>query len=78
GYDVSDYQDIEERFGTLEDFDLLLKEALELGIKVIMDLVINHSSDLHQWFEESKKSKESRYRDFYFWVDGVDGKEPHI
>lgn len=55
GYDVSDYQDIEERFGTMEDFDLLLKEAHELGIKVIMDLVINHSSDQHQWFEESKK-----------------------
>lgn len=77
GYDVSDYQDIEERFGTMEDFDLLLKEAHELGIKVIMDLVINHSSDQHQWFEESKKSKESPYRDYYIWVDGVDGKEPN-
>ncbi|HAQ4682421.1 TPA: alpha-glucosidase [Enterococcus faecium] len=77
GYDVSDYQDIEKRFGTMEDFDLLLKEAHELGIKVIMDLVINHSSDQHQWFEESKKSKESPYRDYYIWVDGVDGKEPN-
>lgn len=77
GYDVSDYQDIEKRFGTMEEFDLLLKEAHELGIKVIMDLVINHSSDQHQWFEESKKSKESPYRDYYIWVDGVDGKEPN-
>lgn len=74
GYDISNYQEISEIFGTMADFDLLLAQAHAKGIKVIMDLVINHTSDQHRWFIESRKSKENYYRDYYIWEDGrVDG-----
>ncbi|MCQ2508709.1 MAG: alpha-glucosidase [Dorea sp.] len=76
GYDISDYQAIYELFGTMEEFDTMLSEAHKRGIKVVMDLVVNHTSDQHRWFIESKKSKENPYRDYYIWRDGKDGKEP--
>ena len=71
GYDISDYKAIEPTFGTMEDFDLFLKEAHEKGIKIIMDLVVNHTSDKHYWFEEAKKSRENPYHDYYIWKDEV-------
>ena len=77
GYDISDYQDIMDEFGTLEDFDNLLKEAHEAGIKIVMDLVVNHTSDEHPWFMESRSSKDNDKRDFYIWREGRDGKEPN-
>jgi oligo-1,6-glucosidase len=77
GYDISDYEDIMDEFGTMEDFDELLKSAHQKGIKIIMDLVVNHSSDEHKWFVESKKSKDNPYRDYYIWRDAKDGKEPN-
>lgn len=77
GYDISDYQEIAEEFGTMEDMDNLISEAKERGIKIIMDLVVNHTSDEHKWFIEARKSKDNPYRDFYVWRDPVDGKEPN-
>lgn len=77
GYDISDYEDIMDEFGTLEDMELLLKEANERGIKILMDLVANHTSDEHKWFIEAKKSKDNAYRDYYIWRDPVDGHEPN-
>ncbi|NMH69757.1 alpha-glucosidase [Bacillus sp. RO3] len=77
GYDISDYQDIMEDFGTMEDFDQLLNEVHKRGMKLIIDLVLNHTSDEHPWFIESKSSKNSPKRDWYIWRDGVKGKEPN-
>ncbi len=77
GYDISDYQDIMDEFGTMEDFDRMLARAHELGLKIMMDLVVNHTSDQHAWFKESRKDKENPYRDFYFWKEGRDGKAPN-
>lgn len=77
GYDISDYQDIMDEFGTMEDFELLLKETHEKGMKLILDLVINHTSDEHPWFIESKSSKENNKRDWYIWQEGQNGKEPN-
>ncbi|MFC0471086.1 alpha-glucosidase [Halalkalibacter kiskunsagensis] len=77
GYDISDYQDIMDEFGTMEEFDQLLKEAHQRGIKLIMDLVINHTSDEHPWFIESRSSKDNPKRDWYIWRPGKDGKEPN-
>jgi trehalose-6-phosphate hydrolase len=77
GYDISDYFNIHEEYGTMEDFDELLEEAHSRGIKIIMDIVINHTSTENQWFIESRKSKDNEYRDFYIWKDGKeDGSEP--
>ena len=70
GYDISDYRDIMTEFGTLEDFDEMLAEAHKLGIKIVMDLVVNHSSDEHRWFVESRKNKDNPYRDYYIWRRG--------
>ena len=67
GYDISDYQAIMDEFGTMEDFDRLLAAAHERGIKIVMDLVVNHSSDEHKWFIESRKSVDNPYRDYYIW-----------
>ena len=67
GYDISDYQAIMDEFGTMDDFDRLLAEAHERGIKIVMDLVVNHSSDEHKWFIESRKSLDNPYRDYYIW-----------
>jgi alpha-glucosidase len=77
GYDISDYQDIMNEFGTMEEFDQLLKEVHNRDMKLIMDLVVNHTSDEHPWFIESRKSKDNPYRDYYIWSDGKDGKEPN-
>ncbi|MGG0717902.1 alpha-glucosidase [Robertmurraya massiliosenegalensis] len=77
GYDISDYQEIMEDFGTMEDFDQLLEEVHQRGMKLIIDLVINHTSDEHQWFIESRSSTENEKRDWYIWRDGVEGKEPN-
>lgn len=77
GYDVSDYQDIMDEFGTLADWDELLVEMHKRGIKLVMDLVVNHTSDEHPWFQESRKSKDNPYRDFYIWRPGKNGDEPN-
>jgi oligo-1,6-glucosidase len=76
GYDISDYQNIMDDFGTMEDFDGLLESAHNSGIKIMMDLVVNHSSDEHSWFLESRSSKENPKRDWYIWRPGKDGREP--
>ncbi|TJX82074.1 glycoside hydrolase family 13 protein [Staphylococcus haemolyticus] len=78
GYDISDYQDIMDEFGTMEDFDRLLKGVHDRGMKLILDLVVNHTSDEHPWFIESKSSKENPKRDWYIWADPKDdGSEPN-
>ncbi|WP_105617157.1 glycoside hydrolase family 13 protein [Vallitalea okinawensis] len=77
GYDISDFRDIMDEFGTLEDFDQLLKAIHENGQRLVLDLVINHSSDEHPWFIESRKGKDNPYRDYYIWHPGKDGREPN-
>jgi oligo-1,6-glucosidase len=77
GYDISGYQEIMEEFGTMEDWDQLCAKCHEKGIKVIMDLVVNHSSDEHPWFLESKTSKDNEKSDYYIWRDPKNGKEPN-
>ena len=69
GYDISDYYKINPMFGTMSDLKYLIKKTHELGMKLIMDLVINHTSDEHVWFKESRKSKDNPYRDYYIWQD---------
>jgi trehalose-6-phosphate hydrolase len=69
GYDISDYYRIHEEYGTMEDFECLLKEAHARGIKVIMDIVVNHTSTEHAWFKEARSSRDNPYRDFYIWRD---------
>ncbi|NYE03951.1 trehalose-6-phosphate hydrolase [Bacillus niacini] len=76
GYDISDYYNIQEEYGTMDDFDQLLCEAHKRGIKIIMDIVINHTSTEHEWFKQAKSSKDNPYRDFYIWKDGKDGLPP--
>mgnify|MGYP000686528929 CR=1 FL=1 len=77
GYDISNYRAINPRFGTMEDFDALLVEAHQRGIRIVMDLVVNHTSDEHPWFIESRKSVDNPYRDYYIWKPGKDGHEPN-
>lgn len=77
GYDISDYQAIMEEFGTMEDFDALLGEVHELGMKLVMDLVVNHTSDEHPWFMESRRSRENPYRDYYIWKEPKAGGMPN-
>jgi oligo-1,6-glucosidase len=77
GYDISNYRKIMPEFGTQEDFDELLETMHTKGLKLIMDLVANHSSDEHAWFEESRKSKDNPYRDYYFWRPGENGGPPN-
>ncbi|EOL45179.1 alpha-glucosidase [Enterococcus caccae] len=77
GYDISDYQAIHEDFGTMEDFQALLNEAHALDLKIIMDLVVNHTSDQHPWFLESKKSLQNPYRDYYHWADATKDLPPN-
>ena len=71
GYDISNYTTIDKTFGTMEGFEEFLKEAHEKGFKIIMEFVPNHSSNKHPWFEESKKSKDNKFRDYYIWRDGA-------
>lgn len=77
GYDISDYHDIMDEFGTMADFDELLAGVHERGMRIILDLVINHTSDEHPWFIESRSSKDNPKRDWYIWADGKEGKEPN-
>ena len=77
GYDISDYMDIMDEFGTMEDMDNLLREANSRGIKILMDLVLNHTSDEHEWFKQAKKDKNSKYRDYYIFRKPINGKEPN-
>ncbi|MFT8883866.1 MAG: alpha-glucosidase [Liquorilactobacillus hordei] len=77
GYDISDYQAINPDFGNLADFQQLITTAHKMDLKIIMDLVVNHSSSEHHWFQESKKSKSNPYRDYYIWRDPVEGHEPN-
>ncbi|MGD7023639.1 glycoside hydrolase family 13 protein [Rossellomorea vietnamensis] len=77
GYDISDYQDIMDEFGTMADWEELLAGIHSRGMKLMMDLVVNHSSDEHNWFVESRKSKDNQYRDYYIWRPGQDGEEPN-
>lgn len=76
GYDISDYQDIDSMFGNFEDMENLIKEAEKYNIRIIMDLVLNHTSDQHRWFLEAKKSKSNPYHDYYVWRDGKEGTPP--
>ena len=76
GYDISDYQAIMEEFGTMEDFDEMLSEAHKRGLKIVMDLVVNHTSDEHRWFVESRKAEENAYSDYYIWREGKEGMQP--
>lgn len=76
GYDISDYYTIQEEYGTMQDFDELLAEAHKRGMKIIMDIVINHTSTEHEWFKQASSSKDNPYRDFYIWQDGKDGQPP--
>lgn len=77
GYDISDYKAIMDEFGTMKDFDKLLQKVHKKDMKLIIDLVINHTSDEHKWFIESRASKDNPKRDFYIWRDGKNGKEPN-
>lgn len=77
GYDISDYQDIDPMFGSLVDMEELIAEAGKRNIKIIMDMVLNHSSDEHRWFVEAKKGKDNPYHDYYVWRDGKEGVPPN-
>lgn len=77
GYDISDYRNIMDEFGTMDDFDELLTEAHEHHLKIMLDLVVNHTSDEHKWFMESRSSKDNPYRDYYIWEKGKDGNPPN-
>ena len=77
GYDISDYQDIMDEFGTLADWDELLSEMHKRGIRLVMDLVVNHTSDEHPWFIESRRSKDNPFREYYIWRPGKDGRKPN-
>ena len=77
GYDISDYQDIDPIFGSLEDMEALIEEAKKYHIRIMMDLVLNHTSNEHRWFREAKKSRSNPYHDFYIWRDGKEGVLPN-
>ena len=77
GYDISDYQDIDPMFGTMKDMETLIGEAGKRGIRIIMDLVLNHTSDEHPWFREARKGKDNPWHDFYVWRDGTEGRLPN-
>jgi oligo-1,6-glucosidase len=77
GYDISDYRSIMKEFGSMDDFEMLVKGLHDRGIKIIMDLVVNHTSDEHRWFKESRKSKDNPYRNYYHWWDAEKGKPPY-
>tara|TARA_B000000557_G_scaffold44006_2_gene32733 strand:- start:56 stop:1708 length:1653 start_codon:yes stop_codon:yes gene_type:complete len=77
GYDISDYKDISKIFGDLNTFDTLLKKMHSLGLKLIMDLVVNHTSDKHPWFKKARKSRKSKFHDYYIWKDGEKDKKPN-
>ena len=76
GYDISDYYKIDESFGTMEDFDTLLAEAKKRSMYILMDLVINHCSDKHKWFQEALKNPEGEYGDYFYFRKGTNGNPP--
>ncbi|MBQ3094328.1 MAG: alpha-glucosidase [Clostridia bacterium] len=76
GYDIADYRDIGPEYGTLDDFKELLEVGKAHGIRILLDLVVNHTSDEHYWFQEARKSRDNPYRDYYIWRDPVDGHAP--
>ncbi|PZU07843.1 MAG: glucohydrolase [Sphingomonas sp.] len=77
GYDISDYRAVMPQFGTMDDFDRMLAEIKRRGMRLILDLVVNHSSDEHRWFQESRKSRDNKYRDYYIWKPGKNGGPPN-
>lgn len=77
GYDIEDYYAIDDKFGTMEDLQDLIKEAHKLGLKVLLDLVVGHTSDQHKWFKESAKAERNEYWDYYVWSDDVFGYCPY-
>ncbi|WP_283153014.1 alpha-glucosidase [Guptibacillus hwajinpoensis] len=77
GYDISDYRNIMDEFGTMEDWNEMLEEMHNRGIRLVMDLVVNHSSDEHKWFSEARKSKDNPYRDYYIWREGKGDQPPN-
>ncbi len=77
GYDISDYYDIDPMFGTLSDMEELIAEAGKRRIGIVLDMVLNHSSDEHMWFMEAKKSRTNPFHDFYVWRDGIEGTPPN-
>lgn len=77
GYDISDYESIYPGFGTMDDMKKLIRICDREGIRIVMDLVVNHTSDEHKWFQEAKKSRENPYRDFYIWRKGKNGQLPN-
>ncbi|KRM07089.1 trehalose-6-phosphate hydrolase [Liquorilactobacillus ghanensis DSM 18630] len=77
GYDISDYRSIQPKFGDMKVFDQLLAEMHRLGMKIVMDLVVNHTSDQHEWFKQSRLSRDNPYRNFYIWRDGKNGHAPN-
>lgn len=77
GYDIADYEKVLPTYGSMADFDEMLKQIHAHGLKLLMDLVVNHTSDKHRWFQESKQSKDNQYADYYIWRDPVDGHEPN-
>ena len=77
GYDISDYRNIDPMFGTMEDMEELIRESQKRDIRIVMDLVLNHTSDEHIWFQEAKKSKDNPYHDYYVWRDGKEGELPN-
>jgi alpha-glucosidase len=77
GYDVADYTDVDPDYGTLADAERLIVEAHKRGLRIILDLVLNHSSDQHPWFKQARSSRDNLYRDWYIWRDGVDGGPPN-
>ena len=76
GYDISDYQNIQPEFGTMEDCEALIRECHQRGMRILFDLVVNHTSDEHPWFLESSSSRDNGKSDYYIWRDPVDGHEP--
>ena len=77
GYDISDYQAIMDEFGSMADFDTMLAGMHARGIKLVMDLVVNHTSDEHAWFTEARKSRDNKYHDYYIWREAREGQEPN-
>ena len=77
GYDISDYQGIQPEFGSMADFEELLDEAKKRNISIILDLVVNHTSDEHDWFKQALRNPKSKYRDYYIFKEGMDGNPPN-
>lgn len=77
GYDIADYEAIDPQFGTMADMDALIAAAKQRGIRIIMDLVVNHTSSAHRWFVEARRSRDAPHRDFYLWRDPKDGQVPN-